>query len=107
MNIYDMSVDEIIKKLSPIENQILFELGNLDISVNKNVNIKTIKKKMPDKYLAGFPYAFKHLVHLGIIVKYRPDNYGVSKEGRKITHTILENRRKIMYKGLRIIQLVM
>ena len=48
------SPEEIINQLSPIEKQILYVLGKLKISVSKNINEDTIKKKLPSKYHKDF-----------------------------------------------------
>lgn len=36
---------------------------------------------------------------------YRPGNFGVSKQGRKITDEIVEQKRQSKYEGLRILML--
>ena len=36
---------------------------------------------------------------------YRPDNFGVSKQGRRITDEIVEQKRLEKYQGLRILML--
>ena len=49
-------------------------------SVNKNFNKHTIKKKLKKEDLPLFEKSFNNLVKSGIIVKYRKENYGISKK---------------------------
>ena len=60
---------------------------------------------MSDEYLKNYNEAFSNLCNSGIIVMYRPGNYGVSKEGRWITDEIVEQKRKRIYDNLRILML--
>ena len=96
---------EIIKELSVTEKNILYILGKMRISVKKNFNEHTLKKKLSDGDLKNYNEAFSNLCNSGIIVMYRPGNYGVSKEGRRITDEIVEQKRKRIYGNLRILML--
>lgn len=96
------SIEDIVNNLSPIEHAILYECGKMHISVNKNVNGDTLKKKLPDKYHKDFSKAIKNLLHKGLLVTYRPNNYGVPKKGRSVIDHIVKERQKDIYKGLRI-----
>lgn len=100
------SIQEVVNSLSPIEKAILYECGKMCISVNKNVNEDTIKKKLPDKYHKDFSKAIKNLLSKGILVRYRHKNYGVSKEWRVIIAYIVEERHKDRYGDLRILMLL-
>lgn len=75
------------------------------ISVKKNFNEKTLKKKLSNKDLKNYNKAFSNLCASGIIVMYRPGNFGVSKQGRRITNEIVEQKRQDNYAGLRILML--
>ena len=75
------------------------------ISVKKNFNEKTLKKKLSNKDLKNYNKAFSNLCASGIIVMYRPGNFGVSKQGRRITNEIVEQKRQVKYAGLRILML--
>lgn len=94
---------EIIKELSETERNILFILGKMRISINKNVNEESIKKKLSNKDLKEYNKAFSNLLTSGIVVMYRPGNFGVSKQGRRITNEIVEQKRLKKYSGLRIL----
>lgn len=96
---------EIIKELSQTEKNILYILGKMKISVKKNFNEHTLKKKLSDEDLKNYNEAFSNLFNSGIIVMYRPGNYGVSKEGRRITYEIVEQKRESIYDNLRILML--
>lgn len=78
------SPEEIINQLSPTEKQILYILGKLDISIKKNINENTIKKKLSDNHLKKFPKSLNNLKNSGLIVKYRNNNWGVSKKVVKL-----------------------
>lgn len=104
INIDDDSSD-IIKQLSPTEKNILYILGKMRISVKKNFNEETLKKKLSDEDLKNYKEAFSNLCACGIIVMYRPNNFGVSKQGRRITDEIVEQKRREKYVGLRILML--
>ena len=97
------SVKDIVDNLPPIEKAILYECGKMHISINKNVNGDTLKKKLPNKYHKDFSKAIKNLLHKGYLVTSRPHNYGVPQEGRVIINYILEERQNEIYKGLRIL----
>ena len=101
------SPEEIINQLSPIEKQILYVLGKLKISVSKNINEDTIKKKLPSKYHKDFSKSLNNLKASGLIVKYRQNNWGVSKNGRKVIHLIVEQKREEHYQNLNRILLIM
>ncbi|WP_305512271.1 MULTISPECIES: hypothetical protein [unclassified Methanobrevibacter] len=101
----DKDPKEIIKELSASEKNILYILGKMRISVKKNFNEKTLKKKLSNEDLKNYNHAFSNLCTSGIIVMYRPENYGVSKIGRKITDEIVEQKRRKRYSILRILML--
>ena len=75
------------------------------ISVKKNFDEHTLKKKLSQKDLKNYKEAFSNLCACGIIVKYRDENYAVSKQGRHITDEIVEQKRQNKYAGLRILLL--
>ena len=91
-----------ISDLSDTEREILYVLGRMRISINKNVQEETIKKKLPDKYLKTFNKAFSNLLKSGLVVKYRAHNYGVSQEGRILIDEIVKLKMKEQYVGLTI-----
>lgn len=96
---------EIIKELSETEKNILYILGKMRISVKKNFDEHTLKKKLSDEDLKNYKEAFSNLCNSGIIVMYRPGNYGVPQEGRKITNEMVEQKRQNIYGNLRILML--
>lgn len=96
---------EIVKELSETEKNILYILGKMRISVKKNFNEHSLKKKLSDDDLKEYNKAFSNLCTSGIIVMYRPGNFGVSKQGRRITDEIVEQKRQDKYAGLRILML--
>ena len=96
---------EIVKELSETEKNILFILGKMKISVKKNFDEHTLKKKLSDEDLKNYKEAFSNLCNSGIIVMYRPGNYGVPQEGRKITNEMVEQKRRNIYGNLRILML--
>ena len=96
---------EIIKELSETEKNILYVLGKMRISVNKNINEHSLKKKLSNDDLKNYKKAFSNLSACGIIVMYRPGNFAVSKQGRRITDEIVEQKRQNKYDGLRILML--
>ena len=96
---------EIIKELSETEKNILYILGKMRISVKKNFDEHTLKKKLSDEDLKNYKEAFSNLCNSGIIVMYRPGNYGVPQEGRKITNEMVEQKRQNIYGNLRILVL--
>ena len=104
INIYD-DPKEIIKELSDTEKNILYILGKMRISVKKNFNENSLKKKLSNEDLKNYNDAFSNLCTSGIIVLYRPGNYGVSKQGRRIADEIVKEKRKKNYDGLRILML--
>lgn len=96
---------EIIKELSETEKNILYILGKMRISVNKNVNEHSLKKKLSNDDLKNYKKAFSNLCACGIIEMYRPGNFAVSKQGRRITDEIVKQKRQNKYDGLRILML--
>ena len=96
---------EIVKELSETEKNILYILGKMRISVNKNVNEHSLKKKLSNEDLKNYKTAFSNLCNSGIIVMYRPGNFGVSKQGRRITDEVVKQKRQNKYAGLRILML--
>ena len=96
---------EIVKQLTKTEKNILYILGKMRISVNKNVNEHSLKKKLSNEDLKNYNQAFSNLCSCGIIVMYRPGNFGVSKQGRKITDEVVNQKRNDKYAGLRILML--
>ena len=94
---------EIVKELSETEKNILFILGKMRISVNKNVNEHSLKKKLSNEDLKNYKKAFSNLCNSGIIVMYRPGNFGVSKQGRRITDEIVELYRQEKYRAIIVI----
>ena len=98
----EISIDD----LSTVERKILLICGRMCISVKKNVNEETLKKKLPDKYSSEFNFALKSLLHKGILVKYRPHNYGVSKEGRILAYKLKELEDNDLYSDLRLLLLL-
>lgn len=100
------TIKELIEKLTPIEKKILLECGKEHISVKKNIREETIKKKMPNKYLKDFNKSLKHLIAMGLVIVYRPHNYGLSKDGRTISQKIKEKHQADLYSSLRILMLI-
>ena len=96
---------EIVKQLTKTERNILYTLGKMRISVNKNVNEHSLKKKLSNEDLKNYNDAFSNLCSCGIIVMYRPGNFGVSKQGRRITDEVVDQKRKDKYAGLRMLLL--
>ncbi|AMK14671.1 hypothetical protein [Methanobrevibacter olleyae] len=94
---------EIIKELCETEKNILFILGKMRISVKKNFNEHSLKKRLSNDDLKEYNKAFSNLCTSGIIVMYRPGNFGVSKQGRRITDEIVEQKRQKIYSDLRIL----
>ena len=94
---------EIIKELSETEKNILYVLGKMRISVNKNINEHSLKKKLSNDDLKNYKKAFSNLSACGIIVMYRPGNFAVSKQGRRITDENVEQKRQNKYDGLKIL----
>ena len=94
---------EIINELSETEKNILYILGKMRISVNKNVDEHSLKKKLSNDDLKNYKKAFSNLSACGIIVMYRPGNFAVSKQGRRITDEIVEQKRQNKYDGLKIL----
>ena len=88
---------EIINELSETEKNILYILGKMRISVNKNVDEHSLKKKLSNDDLKNYKKAFSNLCSCGIIVRYRPGNFAVSKQGRRITDEIVEKKEKILF----------
>ena len=98
--------EEIISSLTPVEISILSKCARMKTSVNKNFNKNTIKKKLKTEELPFFEKSFNNLIKSGIIVKYRKENYGISKKGRIIQNIILNNERKEKYSNLNRILII-
>ena len=75
------------------------------ISVKKNFDEHSLKKKLSNEDLKNYNKAFSNLCNSGIIVMYRPGNYGVSQKGRIITDEIVEQRRRDIYGNLRVLMI--
>lgn len=105
ININD-TPQQIIKQLTPTEINILHECGKMNISIHKNVNDETIKKKLTNNDLKNYNKSIKNLKKSGLIVIYRNKNYGLSKSGRKVAYEIVEERRKKFYEELTILSLI-
>ena len=99
-------LDEILQDLTPIEKKILLECGKYNISIKKNISEETIKKKMPNSYMPKFNKSIKSLLAKGLLVKYRNNNFGLSKDGRTISKRIKEKHQNDLYDGLRILMLI-
>lgn len=97
------SYEDIIKQLSSVEKNILFECGKMNISIKKNINEETIKKKLSKKDLKNYRKAQKNLINSGLMVKYRSKNYGLSQKGRIVANIIVKDRNKKFYKDLTIL----
>ena len=100
------SLNELINALTPVEKKILLECGKMNISIKKNVREETIRKKMPDSYLKDFNKSLNKLLTKGLLVVYRPHNYGLSKEGRLVSKRIKESNQKNMYSNLKILMIM-
>ena len=101
----DDDTKEIVKELSETEKNILYILGKMRISVKKNFNEHSQKKKLSDDDLKEYDKSFSNFFNRGIIVMYRPGNFGVSKQGRRITDEIVLQKRQRKYEGIRILML--
>ncbi|WP_406533490.1 hypothetical protein [Methanobrevibacter sp.] len=95
--------EEILQNLTPVEEKILLECGKNNITIKKNIIEETIKKKLPNAFLPEFNKSLKNLLAKGLLVKYRPHNYGLSKDGRVISRKIKDNNQKELYSNLRIL----
>ena len=103
----NIDFEEITQNLNPIEKKkILLECGKLSISINKNIDEHAIKKKMPNDFMLKFNKSLKNLLSSGLLVRYRPHNYGLSKKGRDVSKFIKEKHQNELYSGLRILMLV-
>ena len=60
---------------------------------------------MGDEDLKNYDEAFSNLCNNGIIIMYGLGNYGVPKEGRRITDEIVNQKKKRIYGNLRILML--
>lgn len=96
----EQNIHDQISTLSISEKKILYVLGKMHISVNKNVHEKTIKKKLPEKYSKEVKKDLKKLLNSGILIRYRPHNYGLSKKGRILADKIVKQKRKNTYNCL-------
>ncbi len=72
--------ENIIIQLSPTEKNMLYILGKMHISVKKNFDENSLKKKLSNEDLKNYKKSFSNLKHSGLIVMYRPGNYGISKK---------------------------
>lgn len=89
------------------EKRVLIILGGLNISKNCNVQRQTILKRVPNNIHKECDKAIEQLIRKGYMGYYRrPDNLMVSKEGRKITHSLKELDNKKKYGDLRILLLI-
>lgn len=95
--------EDIIAKLSPTERNMLYILGKMHISVKKNFDEDTLKKKLSNKDLRNYKKSFSNLKNSGLIVMYRPGNYGISKKGRIVADKIVDLKRKNIYQNLKIL----
>lgn len=95
-----------VATLSDIEIRILEVLGKLHISPSKNVNEKTVRKKLPQKYQSEFNDGIKGLHSKGLLRYYRNDNYALNAEGVKIAEKLATNKRNQTYGSLRILLLL-
>lgn len=68
----NQNLDDIIENLSPTEKNMLYQLGKVHISVKKNFNENTLKKKLSNNDLKNYNKSFSNLKNSGIIVMYRP-----------------------------------
>lgn len=68
----NQNLDDIIENLSPNEKNMLYQLGKMHISVKKNFNENTLKKKLSNNDLKNYNKSFSNLKNSGIIVMYRP-----------------------------------
>jgi len=66
----DDNPKEIVKELSETEKNILYILGKMRISVNKNFDEHSLKKKLSNEDLKNYNNAFSNLCGCGIIVRY-------------------------------------
>ena len=98
--------EEIIEELNEYETLIMTELGRMSISVKKNISEETLKNKLPDDHIKNFSKNRDSLKAKGLIVKYRPGNYGVPKLGRIVARKLLEKSRNKKYNDLNRILLV-
>ncbi len=95
---------EIVKQLTKTERNIFISWARWGFQ-SKNVNEHSLKKKLSNEDLKNYNQAFSNLCSCGIIVMYRPGNFGVSKQGRKITDEVVNQKRMDKYAGLRILML--
>lgn len=101
----DNGPEEIVRQLSETEKNIMYVLGKMRISVNKNFDEHTLKKKLSNEDLKNYDEAFSNLFTSGLIVRYRPGNYALPKEGREVADEVVEQKRQKIYGGLRILML--
>ena len=78
-------------------------LGKLHISQSKNVNKKTIQKKLPSKYHSELNDIIKGLHSKGLLRYYRNENYALTKEGKRIAEDLAKKLIKDLYSDLRIL----
>lgn len=96
-----MSDNEV--ELTESEKKVLELLGKLHISQSKNVNKKTIRKKLPSKYHSELNDIIKSLHSKGLLRYYRNENYALTKEGKRIAEDFAKKLIKDIYSDLRIL----
>ena len=89
--------------LTESEKKVLALLGKLHISPSKNVNEKTLKKKLPSRYHPELSKTIKSLHSKGLLRYYRKENYALTKEGKKIAEELAAKLIKDIYSDLRIL----
>ena len=102
----EQDCEDILNQLSPTEKNMLYILGKMHISVKKNFDENSLKKKLSDNDLKNYKKAFSNLKHSGLVVMYRPGNYGISKKGRIVADKLVESKRRNIYDNLRILMLM-
>lgn len=101
--------EDILKYLetfSDEEKVVLKAMGRLNVSVGKNIALHTIHKKIPDEYLHTANKTIKSLCKKGFIVKYRKENYGLSKKGRDVANHITKKDMRDKNADLRLLLLL-
>ena len=101
---YSDHINEIISDLNELEKRIMLILGKENISLNKNIRLETIKKKLKDHELRKADKAIDNLIAKGLIFRYRgKKNIGLSHPGLLVAKKIKQNHRDSLYDGLRIL----
>jgi Mn-dependent DtxR family transcriptional regulator len=90
-------------ELTDCEKKVLELLGKLHISQNKNVNEKTLRKKLLSKCQPELSDIIKSLHSKGLLRYYRKENYALTKEGKELAEKLAENIIKELYPDLRIL----